>query len=57
MYDPKNDPFLKLTKEQQEAAKKNLRIGAQRAYSVGYGIIGGAMGLVLLFAIFRNKKT
>ncbi|KAJ3213516.1 hypothetical protein HDU67_002802 [Dinochytrium kinnereticum] len=46
VYSKEKDPMAHMTEAEKEEVRRDVREGSQRAFSVGYGIVGGAMAAV-----------
>ncbi|KAJ3318018.1 hypothetical protein HDU76_000954 [Blyttiomyces sp. JEL0837] len=47
VYSKERDPMAGLSEEEKETIKKEIGAEGRRAYSIGYGIIGGGMMVVI----------
>ncbi|KAJ3185112.1 hypothetical protein HDU87_002678 [Geranomyces variabilis] len=58
LYSPDRDPMKNMSEAEKDEIRKTIRTESQRAFSVGYGIIGGGMlavGIAVFFSL-NNKK-
>ncbi|KAI8585463.1 hypothetical protein BDZ88DRAFT_455910 [Geranomyces variabilis] len=58
LYSPDRDPMKNMSEAEKDEIRRTIRTESQRAFSVGYGIIGGGMlavGIAVFFSL-NNKK-
>ncbi|KAJ3164900.1 hypothetical protein HDU88_004880 [Geranomyces variabilis] len=58
LYSPDRDPMKNMSEAEKDEIRRTIRTESQRAFSVGYGIIGGGMlavGIAVFFSM-NNKK-
>ncbi|KAJ3049576.1 hypothetical protein HK097_009446 [Rhizophlyctis rosea] len=48
LYNPEKDPMRNMTEAEKDEIRRDVRRESQRAFSYGYGILGGGIGLALV---------
>ncbi|KAJ3151206.1 hypothetical protein HDU86_006197 [Geranomyces michiganensis] len=59
LYSPDRDPMKNMSEAEKDEIRRTIRTESQRAFSVGYGIIGGGMlavGIAVFFSLNNKKK-
>ncbi|KAJ3099001.1 hypothetical protein HDU97_003528 [Phlyctochytrium planicorne] len=55
-YTPDKDPMAHMSEEEKNKIRKDVMEQGRRAYSIGYGIIGGGAAATLLIILYANQK-
>jgi hypothetical protein len=57
LYSPQRDPMKNLSEEEVKEIKQRIRREGEKMYSIGFAIIGGGFGALLLsFYIFGSPN-
>lgn len=46
---PRKDPMAHMTEAEKEQHRREIRVLSRKTFQIAYGIIGGAMGLVVYY--------
>ncbi|KAJ3111072.1 hypothetical protein HDU96_006011 [Phlyctochytrium bullatum] len=57
VFTPDKDPMAHLSEAEKEQIRRDVREQSARAYSIGYGIIGGGAAAALLLVLFSTTRS
>ncbi|KAI8848159.1 hypothetical protein BC829DRAFT_443964 [Chytridium lagenaria] len=50
------DPMAHMSESEKDEIRRDVREQSQRAYSIGYSIIGGGMAAVLMLVLYSQSR-